>query len=358
MKHRLEERFWLREDNEPQIDTEQQASEQPETEAEKKEASANIDWEALYEKSKKEAKDDKLFWYGNPDPRLEDDDPIKLGFFRSTYKDAADRVIRVGDAIATTYTEFGWQENTNPFIPFVNLLLNKSINGLDLESLTTGDFAILIKNFEEDILDENDLIGKGDLLNYNLIYNRNFWVKTSFTDKKELLLLQHNYARQHHGNKDVGPKFANIYLKDGSQDVSKPNLLIKPGGELRELKVIKRLLNVKTKEKVTNKQVTDMAANIKEKDTALATFIYAYDLFRVIAPNSIIAANAQYKNAFDKLRSQKDCERLSNADYKSAEKLLKLTSRNYNTAQIIGLLKNLVEVARPGFLPNTEPTES
>jgi hypothetical protein len=175
----------------------------------------NIDWETEYKKCKTDAAKEK-FWHGIDfsEPTAPDEasaSPLELGYYRSVWGKNAYKVSNLGAAFQDTLLRYGWDAKSNIFIRFANMLLKAPINRVGLLTITSTDFDVLATSFSKGLISSKDLLNAGELQEYNLIFNPNFYISYVESEQKELLSLQRSFVKTYDTNGPVSIKqaFAN-----------------------------------------------------------------------------------------------------------------------------------------------------
>jgi hypothetical protein len=355
MKFILDERFTLNEEDDPNLDEEDLEAEEKGPDLSAGSADGKINWAELY-KACKTKEDFEHFWHGNNDPRLklnyesEADAQAKLqlkikvdGYFKYEWEEEAATIESYGIDFIETLDSFGWTESLNPFILFLKTRIKKK--DIPLTRIKPDSFTVLYDSVSNNIISAKELKDGGKLKEYNLIFNPDFYNKSS-VDQKKYLKEQHRVCSSEIPTvpaTKLPTVFANIYTKTG--DLSNPLKSISAGGVLRDVSAVKLAVNNllgKEDDTVTasDKTVTAILAKISNAELAKKMIAFIVDAYSLITPEAISTANNTTKGAVLRIR---DTTRPTYKETKDFLKLLGGSSTKYSKERLATLLVKLVE---------------
>lgn len=318
--------------------------EKPETAA----LTGEIDWEKEYAKCKT-SEEYKKFWKGVPNSRTK----LEAGYYKGEWGDKAQMIENLGGYFLTSLTELGWDRDENPFIAFVEDIL-ESKTGTHLELPKTADnnfLTVIFKTFKEHNLKDEDLRGSGKLGRYNLIFNPNFYAQTMSNQEKYLAQqskLIHN-AEKIDG--DLQTVWINILDTKGNIktfDAVIPTSNLSAFRDInRVAALIEKVTGVVDDAEATDESIKKALEQITSEDDAKTALAYLYDVFGATNYAVIQAVNKANSNSLTLIRNSVN---LSAKDSNRFRQIF-FNATKYSAATIKQLLEKLLEKSSTAITP-------
>lgn len=307
-----------------------------------------IDWEKEYAKCKT-SEDYKKFWKGVPNPRTK----LEAGYYKGEWGDKAQTIENLGGYFLTSLTELGWDRDENPFIAFVeDILESKTGTRLELPKTADNNFlTIIFKSFKEHHLKDEDLRGNGKLGRYNLVFNPNFYAQTMGNQEKYLAQqskLMHN-AEKIDG--DLQTVWINILDTKGNIktfDAVIPTSNLSAFREInRVAALVEKVTGVVDDVEATDESIKKALERITSVDEAKTALAYLYDVFGATNYAIIQAVNKANSNSLTLIRNSVN---LSAKDSNRFRQIF-FNATKYSAATIKQLLEKLLEKSSTAITP-------
>ena len=334
---------------------ERKATEEEEA-ATKAKLASTVNWHDLY----LEYGNTDEFWLGDATKP----EPIKTGFIKFTFKDAADKVIEIKDDIIPDIIELGFNTDDNALLLFLRFAFK---NGFNIDS---DNYHVLREAIVSHELNRDDLRGQGIYEKGCIIFRKMLWDETQTTpdEIKRYINLQYQ-LKDKRDTLDTDTKkiladpqtarilISNIMLEKGNiADLSDPAIISKGvinSSPFRPVKDVENILSklVKIEEKDKPEKAAIQSAEIegmlkdsrlKNKDTIKKALVYLSDVWLADFTDTIERVNNASGRQLYALANTYH----ANATEKTAfNEIFKLRNFTYTRTQIQDLLIKLLKMA-------------